>query len=61
MEYYEYVKYNIVDFKYLLDVITETRLTLPILTAKHMKRDMNNFQTLDNKQHRTVGSQRDQK
>ena len=41
MEYYEYVKYNIVDFKYLLDVITETRLTLPILTAKHMNRDMN--------------------
>ena len=25
MEYYEYIKYNTVDFKFLLDEITETR------------------------------------
>lgn len=41
MEYYEYVKYNTVDFKFLLDEITETRSTLPILTAKYMDRYMN--------------------
>lgn len=43
MEYYEYSKYNTVDFKFLLDEITETRLTLPILTHGqiHMDRYMN--------------------
>lgn len=43
MEYYEYIKYNTVDFKFLLDEITETRLTLPILTHGqiHMDRYMN--------------------
>lgn len=40
MEYYVYIKYNIVDFKFLQDEITETRFTFPILTTKNMDKYM---------------------
>ena len=50
MEYYEHVKYVV--FKFLLDEITETRSTLPILTHGQIHMDR-----YTNKQFSDMGQQ----